>query len=64
MKNILTIACVAMLLSATSCKAQDMYKEIDDISYVSREDTSGFTDKSGASWICTIPFMPSSLSKP
>lgn len=42
MKNILTIACVAMLLSATSCKAQDMYKEIDDISYVSREDTSAY----------------------
>ena len=33
MKNILTIVCVAMFMAATSCKAQDMYKEIDDISY-------------------------------
>ena len=42
MKSILTIACVAMLMAAPSCKAQDKYKEIDNVSYVSAEDTSAY----------------------
>lgn len=45
MKSILTIACVAMLMAATSCKAQDKYKEIDNVSYVSAEDTSAYRQK-------------------
>ena len=42
MKSILTIACVAMLMAAPSCKAQDKYKENDNVSYVSAEDTSAY----------------------